>query len=63
MAAVLAPVSQTPSTAPAPIAQALGQFVADLGYDAIPRNVRDLALTLDGGMDARDIADGLAARG
>lgn len=25
--------------------------------------VRDLVLALDGGMDARDIADGLAARG
>lgn len=45
MAAVLAPLSQTPSSAPASelIAQTLGQFVADLGYDAIPQDVRERA--------------------
>jgi len=41
MAAVLAPLSQTPASEL--IAQALGQFVADVGYDAIPKNVRERA--------------------
>lgn len=43
MSAVLAPVSQTSTPTSAPIAQALGQFVADLGYDAIPQAVRERA--------------------
>lgn len=43
MTAVLAPLSQTSSPAPALIAQVLGQFVADLGYDAIPQDVRERA--------------------
>ena len=41
MAAVLAPVSQSP--APAPIAQTLAHFAANLRYEAIPQNVRERA--------------------
>jgi len=43
MAAVLAPVTKISSTSPAPIAQALAAFAADLAYDAIPEAVRERA--------------------